>query len=147
MASRARHILQASILNSYRIARISWHLPLFSSLHVKFNISKYHGQSVLVMLCLTPTFLTWGIWACCAGVIEYWDASSHTWPEEGLNFGSKMDTDLYTLAKAKTTAVSLDVSRDGSQFAMFCADRHAPPSHQPYAFHHPYLDCLSQLQT
>ena len=40
-----------------------------------------------------------------------------------MSFDSKLDTDLYALAKAKTMAASLDVSRDGSQFAMFCADR------------------------
>lgn len=57
------------------------------------------------------------------GVIEYWDASTYGVPEESPTFASKMDTDLYALAKAKTHAVSLDVSRDGSQFVMFCADR------------------------
>ena len=58
-----------------------------------------------------------------AGVIEYWDAGSHAFPADAVTFDSKLDTDLYALAKAKTTAASLDVSRDGTQFAMFCADR------------------------
>jgi peptidylprolyl isomerase domain and WD repeat-containing protein 1 len=57
------------------------------------------------------------------GVIEYWDAGSHAFPSDTVSFDSKLDTDLYALAKAKTLAASLDVSRDGSQFAMFCADR------------------------
>lgn len=57
------------------------------------------------------------------GIIEYWDASSHSFPSEAVSFDSKLDTDLYALAKAQTTAASLDVSRDGAQFAMFCADR------------------------
>jgi hypothetical protein len=61
-----------------------------------------------------------------AGVIEYWDASSHEFPSDVVAFDSKLDTDLYALAKAKTTAASLDVSRDGAQFAMFCADRCTP---------------------
>lgn len=59
------------------------------------------------------------------GIIEYWDASSHSFPSEAVSFDSKLDTDLYALAKVQTTAASLDVSRDGSQFAMFCADRSA----------------------
>jgi peptidylprolyl isomerase domain and WD repeat-containing protein 1 len=33
-----------------------------------------------------------------------------------------METDLFALMQAKTHARSVDVSRDGAQFAMFCAD-------------------------
>lgn len=56
-------------------------------------------------------------------MIEYWRASGHSFPEEDVNFRSKLDTDLYALAKAKTTAQSLEVSRDGSQFVTFSPDR------------------------
>lgn len=56
------------------------------------------------------------------GVIEYWSADTYRQPEE-VQFGFKMDTDLYTLAKAKTVAHSIDVSKDGSKFVTFSADR------------------------
>eukprot|EP00955_Chlamydomonas_euryale_P029248 308308-Chlamydomonas_euryale.AAC.1 len=39
------------------------------------------------------------------------------------SFKSKLDTDLFDLVKAKTTALSVEASRDGRQLAMFCADR------------------------
>ncbi len=35
----------------------------------------------------------------------------------------KLDTGLFTLAKAKTHALSIDVSRDGSHFVVLSADR------------------------
>lgn len=56
-------------------------------------------------------------------MIEYWDIGTHQFPEESVKFAYKMETDLFALAKAKTRAGSLAVSPDGSQFAMFCADR------------------------
>lgn len=43
-------------------------------------------------------------------------------PEEEVQFSFKLDTDLYALAKAKTSAHSIDVSRDGSKFVTFSAD-------------------------
>ena len=36
---------------------------------------------------------------------------------------SSLPTDLYALAKAKTSAHSIDVSRDGTKFVTFSADR------------------------
>lgn len=57
------------------------------------------------------------------GHIEYWSPSSFRTPEAGLSFTSKLDTDLYAHAKAKTVARSLAVSSDGAQFATFSADR------------------------
>ncbi|KAI8471687.1 MAG: putative cyclophilin (cyp-15) [Monoraphidium minutum] len=56
------------------------------------------------------------------GFIEYWSASTYKLPPAAVSFSLKMDTDLFALAQAKTHGRSLDVSRDGSQFAMFCAD-------------------------
>jgi peptidylprolyl isomerase domain and WD repeat-containing protein 1 len=35
----------------------------------------------------------------------------------------KLDTGLFTLAKAKTHALSIDVSRDGSHFVVLSGDR------------------------
>ena len=58
-----------------------------------------------------------------SGHIEYWCPGSFRAPEAGVSFGSKLDTDLYAHAKAKTVARSLAVSRDGAQFATFSADR------------------------
>ncbi len=58
-----------------------------------------------------------------AGHIEYWSPSSFRFPADGAAFASKLDTDLYALAKAKAVALSLDVSRDGSQFVIFSSDR------------------------
>ena len=59
--------------------------------------------------------------------MEYWSPSSFRSPEDGpLTFTSKLETDLYAHAKAKTVVCSLDVSRDGSQFATFAADRWPP---------------------
>lgn len=53
----------------------------------------------------------------------YWDSETGEAPgKPQVEFTYKVDTDLYALAKAKTSAVSLAISKDGSQFAMFCAD-------------------------
>lgn len=57
------------------------------------------------------------------GFIEYWSGSTFKAPPPGVvSFSLKMDTDLFALAKAKTWGRSADVSRDGTQLAMFCAD-------------------------
>ncbi len=61
--------------------------------------------------------------ALVAGHIEYWSPSSFRFPDDGVVFRSKLDTDLYALAKAKAIAYSLDVSRDGSLFVVFSSDR------------------------
>ena len=60
---------------------------------------------------------------CPAGMIEYWTGEGHAFPSEGVDFSSKLDTDLYVLAKAKTGVHSLEVSRNGTQFATFSSDR------------------------
>lgn len=56
-------------------------------------------------------------------MIDYWTAEGHAFPEQELEFTVKVDTDLYALAKAKTSVQSLEVSRDGSEFATISADR------------------------
>eukprot|EP00878_Enallax_costatus_P002186 GHUV01002357.1.p1 GENE.GHUV01002357.1~~GHUV01002357.1.p1 ORF type:complete len:625 (+),score=138.92 GHUV01002357.1:201-2075(+) len=56
------------------------------------------------------------------GFIEYWSSDDYKHPTAAVKFSMKLDTDLFALAKAKTAARSLDVSKDGSQFVMFCAD-------------------------
>ncbi|KAF6258211.1 hypothetical protein COO60DRAFT_1295463 [Scenedesmus sp. NREL 46B-D3] len=56
------------------------------------------------------------------GFIEYWSCEDFKHPAGAVKFTMKMDTDLFALARAKTSARSLEVSRDGTQFAAFCAD-------------------------
>ena len=58
-----------------------------------------------------------------AGVIEYWSGSDYTFPQEQVDFTMKLDTDLFALAKAKTTSKSLEISKDGTQFSTFSTDR------------------------
>ncbi len=57
-------------------------------------------------------------------MIEYWSGSTYTFPQEQVAFTMKLDTDLFALAKAKTTSKSLEISKDGSQFATFSTDRY-----------------------
>ncbi len=56
-----------------------------------------------------------------SGVIDYWDGSSYAFPKDTVKFKFKMDTDMYALAKAKTTAPSIEV-RPG-----LCALPFTPP--------------------
>ncbi|GIL83353.1 hypothetical protein Vretimale_11294 [Volvox reticuliferus] len=58
------------------------------------------------------------------GMIEYWCGSSYGHPGGGrVAWSSKLDTDLFDLAKAKATALSLELSSDGQQFSLVCSDR------------------------
>ena len=59
----------------------------------------------------------------CSGVIEYWSGSDYTFPQDQVTFSMKLDTDLFALAKAKTSTKSMEISKDGSQFATFSVDR------------------------
>lgn len=65
------------------------------------------------------------------GALEYWSSkqednyaalTSSNHAEIGFSF--KLDTDLYALAKAKTKALTLEVSTDGEQFSTTGPDRH-----------------------
>ncbi|CAI5996884.1 unnamed protein product [Closterium sp. NIES-64] len=58
-----------------------------------------------------------------SGMIEYWSADTYTFPAASVRFKYKTDTDLYALAKAKTTAPSLEISPEGCQFATVSPDR------------------------
>lgn len=66
--------------------------------------------------------------ARASGVIEYWSGMTLKFPSEAVSFRFKLDTDLYALAKAKTAAGALEVSRDGAQFVVTSADRCPHPS-------------------
>lgn len=57
------------------------------------------------------------------GMIEYWSGSDYSFPQDQVSFTMKLDTDLFALAKAKTSSKSLEISKDGTQFATFSTDR------------------------
>jgi len=57
------------------------------------------------------------------GVIEYWSPVDYQFPTAAVDFRFKSDTDLYSLAKAKTKALSLEMSKDGEQFSTMGPDR------------------------
>ena len=57
------------------------------------------------------------------GMIEYWSGSDYTFPQDQVSFTMKLDTDLFALAKAKTSSKALEISKDGTQFATFSTDR------------------------
>jgi len=75
----------------------------------------------------------------CKGIIEVWDVSTTTTtPEDnestfalggavtssrnGVEYDSKMDTQLYDLVKKKTFGIALAITKDGSHFAIYAAD-------------------------
>ncbi|KAJ9519253.1 hypothetical protein QJQ45_017913 [Haematococcus lacustris] len=58
------------------------------------------------------------------GFLEYWSGSSYQAPAPPtVSFTMKLDTDLFELVKAKTSAHCLEVSKDGQQFVAVCADK------------------------
>ncbi|KAK1435088.1 hypothetical protein QVD17_00848 [Tagetes erecta] len=57
------------------------------------------------------------------GIIDYWDAATLQFPETGVNFNLKSDTDLFAIAKCKTSVSAIEVSVDGKQFAITSPDR------------------------
>ena len=67
-----------------------------------------------------------------AGMIEYWSAKEYGFPEEGVDFSTKMDTDLYALPKAKALPQSLDISSNGTMFAIWSSDRSPPKTLTPH---------------
>ncbi|KAM0946161.1 putative peptidylprolyl isomerase transcription factor WD40-like family [Dioscorea sansibarensis] len=58
------------------------------------------------------------------GVLEYWCPTTLQCPESGIvSFKLKTDTNLFDIAKCKTTVSSIEVSPDGNQFAITSPDR------------------------
>ncbi|KAK3041246.1 hypothetical protein RJ639_001529 [Escallonia herrerae] len=57
------------------------------------------------------------------GIIEYWNPATLQFPESGVNFRLKSDTNLFEIVKCKTTVSSIEVSPDGKQFAITSPDR------------------------
>ncbi|XP_068338529.1 peptidyl-prolyl cis-trans isomerase CYP71-like isoform X1 [Pyrus communis] len=57
------------------------------------------------------------------GMIEYWSPDSLKFPETGVKFRMKSDTNLFEIPKCKTTVSSIEVSPDGKQFSITSPDR------------------------
>ncbi|KAJ4980030.1 hypothetical protein NE237_010810 [Protea cynaroides] len=57
------------------------------------------------------------------GIIEYWCPATLQFPENGVSFRLKSDTDLFEIVKCKTTVSAIEVSPDGKQFAITSPDR------------------------
>ncbi|CAM6084521.1 unnamed protein product [Calypogeia fissa] len=57
------------------------------------------------------------------GLLEYWSPDSLLFPDHSVQFKFKTETDLYSLAKAKTTVSALEVTVDGKQFVTTSPDR------------------------
>ncbi len=63
------------------------------------------------------------------GMLEYWSAdlddgeACYAFPRSKVAFKSKLDADLFELLKKKTSATSLDISRDGAKLAVVSKDK------------------------
>ncbi|GAA0141588.1 chaperone [Lithospermum erythrorhizon] len=57
------------------------------------------------------------------GIIEYWDPETLKFPEDGITFKLKSDTDLFEIVKCKTAVSTVEVSPDGKQFSITSPDR------------------------
>ena len=63
-------------------------------------------------------------WAFLLGIIEYWTGPKHEYKfPKTVNFGSKLDTDLYDFVKNKTYPTALAFSPDGKKMASISLDR------------------------
>ncbi|KAM1804018.1 hypothetical protein ACFX12_029932 [Malus domestica] len=57
------------------------------------------------------------------GMVEYWTPDTLKFPEAGVKFRMKSDTNLFEIPKCKTTVSSIEVSPDGKQFSITSPDR------------------------
>nr|CAB3481721.1 unnamed protein product [Digitaria exilis]CAB3483798.1 unnamed protein product [Digitaria exilis] len=57
------------------------------------------------------------------GLLEYWFPSTLEFPEHEVKFRLKSDTNLFEIAKCKTSVSAIEVSNDGSQFVVTSPDR------------------------
>lgn len=57
------------------------------------------------------------------GLIEYWNPTTLQFPEDKVNFRLKSDTNLFEIAKCKTSVSTIEVSPDGKQFSITSPDR------------------------
>lgn len=75
------------------------------------KVMKYnHAQDVVIS-------------ADAKGLLEYWSPSTLKFPEDAVNFRLKTDTNLFELAKCKTSVSAIEVSNDGTQFVVTSPDR------------------------
>lgn len=58
-----------------------------------------------------------------SGMIEYWSPETLQFPESGVNFRLKTDTNLLEILRCKTSVSSIEVSPDGKQFSLTSPDR------------------------
>uniref|UniRef100_A0A0E0IFR1 peptidylprolyl isomerase n=1 Tax=Oryza nivara TaxID=4536 RepID=A0A0E0IFR1_ORYNI len=57
------------------------------------------------------------------GLLEYWSPSTLKFPEDAVNFRLKTDTNLFEIAKCKTSVSAIEMSNDGTQFVVTSPDR------------------------
>ncbi|KAL2593824.1 hypothetical protein AAZV13_12G150700 [Glycine max] len=57
------------------------------------------------------------------GIIEYWSPATLQFPENVVDFKLKSDTNLFEIAKCKTSVSAIEVSPDGKQFSITSPDR------------------------
>lgn len=85
------------------------------------SLSSLHRAPVTAMRYIAPFDTV--VSADAKGFLEYWSATGYEAPQAPqVSFSSKLDTDLFDIAKAKAVARSIEVSKDGKQLALFCSD-------------------------
>ncbi|XP_027205609.2 peptidylprolyl isomerase domain and WD repeat-containing protein 1 [Dermatophagoides pteronyssinus] len=59
------------------------------------------------------------------GMLDYWSThrNDYRFPSQSVKFESKMDTDLYVLARCKQIPHDISFSLDGQNMVMICSDR------------------------
>lgn len=82
---------------------------------------KIHSGPVKVMK-YNPVFDA-VISADTRGIIEYWNPVTLDFPESGIAFKLRTDTNLFEMVKCKTTVSAIEVSPDGKQFSVTSPDR------------------------
>ncbi|GAB2233932.1 hypothetical protein Droror1_Dr00003162 [Drosera rotundifolia] len=85
-------------------------------------ISKEIHLDPIKVMKYIPTFDT-VVSADTSGMIEYWNPSTLQFPESGVKFKFKTDSDLLEVVKCKTTVSTMEVSPDGKQFSVTSPDR------------------------
>ena len=89
-------------------------LRVLSSIHMKPVTTMTYNPEFDVVLS-----------ADAGGMLEYWSGAKgdYAFPESDVMFSSKLDTDLFDLAKNKTHALNMTVSPNGKFVAVYAADK------------------------
>lgn len=87
------------------------------------TLSRLHTSPVILMR-FNPSYATM-VSVDTKGMLEYWSSPSYDYkfPEDRVDFDSKLDTDLYEFVKHKVTIHDLSFSPDGTHFAVISSDR------------------------